>query len=124
QYFGDIDEMPNTDFDLDGLPNLMEFALASNPSNPSSIPVYATNLQFDTETYFTFTYTRRAGDPRLQFSLEISNDLGTWESAAPYLETAAPTTFNADGTETLTLRDKRHVHQSPMRFLRLTVSTN
>lgn len=123
QYFGDINQSPESDFDSDGLSNLLEFALASNPANPVSVPVYSTGLHQDTESYFTFTYTRRAGDPGLQFALEFSNNLLAWESAGPYIETAAPTIFHADGTETLTLRDTRAVHLSNMRFLRLRVSS-
>ena len=101
--------------------NLLEFALASNPANPVSVPSYATGLYQDTESYFTFTYTRRSGDPGLQFSLEFSKDLIVWESATPYIETVAPTSFHADGTETIVLRDTRPLRLAKMRFLRLKV---
>ena len=120
-HFGSTDPAPDADTDADGLPNLIEFALASNPSRAASVPVYATGLHADTEPYFTFTYTRRAGAAGLQFLLEVSDNLATWEDAAPFLETLAPITFNDDGTETLHLRDKRSVRDTTMRFLRLKV---
>ncbi|MBT3468140.1 MAG: hypothetical protein HN467_02340 [Opitutae bacterium] len=123
EYFGDIDQSPELDFDSDGLTNLLEFALASNPANPGSVPVYSTGLHLDTESYFTFTYTRRAGELGLQINLEFSNNLKAWEPAENYIEIAAPTVFHPDGTETLILRDTRPVHLSDMRFLRLRVSS-
>ena len=100
----------------------MEYALASNPANATSVPDITTGTQEDTQLYFTFTYTRRAGVPGLAFSIQSSPDLKDWEAASPHLEILAGPIFNTDGTETLTLRDKRSVSETKIRFLRLTVA--
>jgi len=71
---------PSGDLDADGLPNLLEYALHSNPaaSDVTRLPTVAVEGSNLTLTYFKVT---TATD--IQYSVEKSTDLITWTDANP-----------------------------------------
>jgi hypothetical protein len=89
------------DFDHDGRPNLLEYALNTPPNSSSGNAMpNATNevKSADGKTYLVFRYDRRRGALDLTYSLEFSTDLATWSATSQQTELTAPPTLNADNT--------------------------
>jgi hypothetical protein len=61
---------PLDDADLDGAPNLLEYALATHPRRAASVPLLGTDGA-------TLRFTRRRGS-ELSYRVEVSTDLATW----------------------------------------------
>jgi Cytochrome c peroxidase len=98
---------PLADPDNDGLPNLLEYALASDPSAPS-----VTNYQLHlTDHRLSLTFTRHR--PDIDYTVEASGDLVTWTVIA---------TNPVPVGEKATVLDPVPLIDSPRRFLRLRVS--
>jgi hypothetical protein len=97
----------NADPDSDGLPNLAEYALSTDPRQFT--PPLAATLD---ENGLTLTFTRPANLPDLTYAAESSADLNTW-SPVP-LELLAPGEI-----ETLRARDPLTTGNPAARFLRL-----
>lgn len=70
--FGD-DALPGTDYEPDGLDNLMEYALGGNPTEDDAATV-APATYADTG-WFYHVYDERTDDPALTFSLGSDSDL-------------------------------------------------
>ena len=96
-----------TDFDFDGLPNLSEYALGTNPRQftpPLVVTRDANGL--------SLTFTRPANLPDVLYSAESSDALGNW---AP-----VPLEVIEEGDpETLRARDPLTTGDPSKRFLRL-----
>ncbi len=69
---------PDDDADGDGIRNFAEFAFATPPDAPSSLPW---EMSAAPDGTWTFTWTRRAGDG-LVFTPQVSSDLSDWQAAA------------------------------------------
>jgi hypothetical protein len=61
---------PPDDADLDGAPNLLEYALATHPRRAGSVPILTTDGA-------AVRFTRRLGS-ELTYRVEVSTDLTTW----------------------------------------------
>jgi len=93
----------NRDVDGDGLSNFMEYALATNPQASSVGRVPQINRQQQVEggeqvgSYITFTFRRQIAAEDLNYSVEFSDNLDTWNvvSGFPY-----SITLHDDGTRT------------------------
>jgi fibronectin-binding autotransporter adhesin len=109
-HFGSTSPAADTlDTDNDGLPNLLEYALGSNPTNPSSAPILSSQLSANSsQLQLAFT---RVADPYLTYTVQGSSDLVTWSDLWSSTNAAGPVTV----TDT--------VPAAPRRFLRLKVST-
>ena len=85
QDFGSIDNTGDgadtNDFDLDGLPNLLEFATGTDPTQgnamPGTLTLTATTLQFD------YSQAKAALNDGMTFSVEWTDNLNTpnWSTA-------------------------------------------
>ena len=85
RYFGSIDNTGDgadtNDFDLDGLPNILEFATGTDPTQgnamPGTLTLTATTLQFD------YSQAKAALNDGMTFSVEWTDDLNTpnWSTA-------------------------------------------
>ncbi len=85
QYFGSIDNTGNgadtNDFDLDGLPNILEFATGTDPTQgnamPGTLTLTATSLQF------VYSQAKAALNDGVTFSVEWTDNLNTpnWSTA-------------------------------------------
>ena len=101
------------DPDLDGLPNLLEFALASDPLSPTatSLPVIAIE-----GTDATLTYTRPVAAGDVTFSIEKWSAPDSW-SAASFTENI----LSDDGTYRV-VKDRIPLNGATQMMLRLRVS--
>ena len=112
------------DPDNDGLNNLMEYALASNPTvaSRSDLPTGETKLiEVDgiTNAYLTITFRRQLAATDLTYTAELSGNLQTWNSNTAIQVTS---TENGDGTATEVWRAHTPLTTDPRQFARLRVS--
>lgn len=104
---------PNADPDADGLGNLMEYALGSDPRASSSAPAPAVGA---TATDWTFTYTRPSDRLDLGYTVECSPNLTAWSSTG----VTHTLVSSSDGFETW--RATAPLRSSPTCFFRLVVT--
>ncbi len=112
------------DNDNDGINNLLEYALDSDPMNDSShrLPSGATELiEVDgvTARYLTLTFRRNLAASELTFTVELADDLTGWNN-----NTAVPvsTTDHGDGTATEVWRAPLPLNNDSSQFVRLRVT--
>ena len=77
------------DPDGDGIVNLMEYALSSNPIATSrgdlpQIAMQTLDLEDQPKEYITYSFTRQGQTNDLIYSVEVSEDLKEWKKALPY----------------------------------------
>jgi uncharacterized delta-60 repeat protein len=106
-----------------GIPNLLRYAFAMGPLNPEreKLPRVdaVMSVRGGTSTHLQITYTRRKDDGRLRFTIESSENLGTWSAL---LRPVTQITDNGDGlTETVTVTDTQPIDNLTTRFLRVRV---
>ncbi len=118
---------PLRDSDGDGFVDLFEFAAGSDPENPGSnfapsINVAPFTVGGTRANYVTFSFHRRAATQGVAFTVEMSNDLKTWNLADTTLVFSNSIT-NQDGTVTENYRGSAELLKSPARalFYRLKV---
>jgi hypothetical protein len=86
---GRNDDGGQGDPDRDGAVNLVEFALVLDPQNSASIGLPVVSAQFDSgtqKTYMVMTHRRRVAAGTLQYIVEVSSDLATWNSGPGHAE--------------------------------------
>jgi hypothetical protein len=113
-YFGSTANSGNAgdlaDPDGDGIPNLLEYALGTNPTAAGTLPV----ALGEAGGALTLTFTPVV-DSRLSYAIEASNDLASgWTVAQSYGAFAAATP--------VTYTDTAGSGSNPRRFLRLKVT--
>ena len=111
---------PNADPDGDGLPNLIEYALATDPMarEPAKAP-HVAQVTHESVIYQSIRFRRRIANPEIELRPEISTDLGDWNHGSPDLEMLGEPEPNGDGTETVTYRSTVPAHTRQSEFLRL-----
>ena len=119
QHFGSKAHLPVQDYDRDALPNLLEYALGSDPVDPTS------NIQIhpfiDDELHLSLTYRRLTHNPNLRYQIQIADTLGDWVAAEGLTEIV---TTSQEGDYTIiTVRDKSQISQHSSRFLRVQIET-
>ena len=104
------------DFDRDGLRNLLEYALGSNPKDPASAypPVVSEETVSD-QPYLTLTIEKPPGAIGISYVVEVSDNLDNWDSGPAY------TTVIADNSSTLKVRDNTPA-VGGSRYIRLKVT--
>ena len=118
---------PNGDSDGDGLPNLLEYAIGSDPLVASSVAVLSAGIQEFTVSgsaapYVTFSYRRNLLADSIVFEVKTSAQLSDWTTSAQDLIYVG-THNNGNGTATVTLRTATPVNQATSHalFARLVV---
>lgn len=127
----------SADPDLDGQPNLLEYALNTNPldAGETSFPFSGATLTTNglNQKVLEFNYRRRAGSGTgdsisgytidgLLYTVEISSTLqaDSWSSAMGHVQEIGSPTLNDDGTETVSVRFNQPATVNPQ-FIRLKV---
>ncbi len=118
-YFGNADQLATADFDNDGLANLLEYALGSNPANPASANLPSTGI--DAGQYLTVTYRKLADAGPLTYTIEVADQLGDWHSGNGTTEIL--TSVNEGDYNIITLRDKTDINTQSARFIRIVVES-
>lgn len=114
----------DADPDADGRPNLVEYAVNSNPTVGDRAPVLATSLDAG-RTAVTFT---RIDDPTLTYTVRIGTDVGVWSNLAPVAGTNPVPGFTGTNpaaveTDTVSLTDTTALGGGvTRRFVRLEVA--
>lgn len=107
------------DPDDDGIPNILEYALAGNPLAADGTGIVAAPAA----DYLTVAFTHPASMGDVVLEVEASPDLAAWTriwtSGAPANALRTGYTNNGDGTATTTVRDAVPLADTPRRFLRL-----
>jgi len=98
------------DDDGDGLANLIEFSLGTDPTTTSTLPMTSQI----TSGHLEFTLQQPAGITGVSTTIEVSGDLSTWQSGPGHTQVISNTTSSA--TRTLIVRDE---HSGAQRFVRL-----
>ena len=111
------------DPDGDGIVNLMEYALSSNPIATSrgdlpQIAMQTLDLEDQPKEYITYSFTRQGQTSDLIYSVEVSEDLKEWKKGIAVLEA---TTINADGTIKEMWRSPMNSSAKTKWFFRLVV---
>ncbi len=112
------DKDKNADPDKDGLPNVIEFVLDSNPTSAT-----ITNLPTLTSagSNFVFTYTRRDDAEALNPKVEFDADLaGTWTTTQDGVNCSIVVTENGSAPDTVTVTIPKG--NLPKQFARLVVT--
>jgi hypothetical protein len=111
---------PLADPDHDGLPNLLEYVLGTDPLAAASasqpIPVLALDST-DGKLHLTLTAALDASVSDVTVSAEVSSDLQTWQTGAGAVEIASDTT--AGGVRTIVFRDLTPIDALSARFMHL-----
>ena len=113
------------DADFDGLTNLTEYLLGSNPQSPSlaaapAMGSQSINVGGIVSDYLTLTFTRAIGRDEAASTVESGTDLlAAW---APAILVGKPV-HNANGTETQTWRHPQPKNAQLQQFLRLKVTS-
>ncbi len=110
---------PSADFDGDGLPNLMEYALGGDPKTADA-PTHTTHVSL-IAGHLTLDYTRPNSITDVSYTVEWSNDLKTWSTGNTIIEPVS-STINPDNTITVTNRAMALLSASQRQFLRLRIS--
>jgi CotH kinase protein/Chitobiase/beta-hexosaminidase C-terminal domain/Lamin Tail Domain len=119
---------PNADADLDGLWNLLEYAMGLNPLSSDSDGKVAGKLANDGASgpYLMITFRRSLSTTVTTFTVEGANSpAGPWvpNSGTPLLyPQVGPAVNNGDGSETVTFRDSVTTPAAPQRHLRVKVA--
>ena len=103
----------------DGIANLLEYAFASDPREPSSV-AGQTSLDVSND-HLALTYIRRRDQPALVYTVEVSADLSAWTSGATETEQILVTPLD-EKREQVTVRDLSALNAGSTRFMRLKVS--
>ncbi len=110
---------PEADPDGDGLSNLLEYALAAEPTLPDADGLLSPGITEDSSlSYLTLTARLRSDLGALQITPQASADLATWNEPQPVLFSS---TDHGDGTRTIVFRDSSPLGGAARRFLRLKV---
>ncbi|MDD5260987.1 MAG: autotransporter-associated beta strand repeat-containing protein, partial [Methylacidiphilales bacterium] len=106
----------------DGIPNLLAYALHLEPKNPNTggFPV-AGETNAGGNNYLTLNYTQLNWVTEINYLVEVSSDLATWNSGPPY--TALVSSLdNGDGTSTVVAQDLTPMNAATKRFIRLRIT--
>jgi hypothetical protein len=107
------------DPDGDGIPNLVEFAFNLNPrtvSQPAWPRAFVQNVSG--QDFFFVQYIQRNAPAGIQYILQTSTDMRSWNSAEAAVDSA---TDNDDGTSLVTVHLLSSVGDTSRQFLRVTI---
>lgn len=104
------------DKDKDGIPNLLEYALVTDPNARTDLGtrVVSDLAPIATDKHLRLTVTKNPTSTDVTYTIEVSSDLSTW--------TSAPTVIEQNTSTSLRVRDSQPIYSNPRRFIRLRVT--
>jgi hypothetical protein len=117
---------PMADIDADGFRDVLEYAMGTNRTDPSSAAIPTSIWQEFTvngltRPYLTFSYRRNDAAEGVSWHVELSTALDAW-SSDPGAVTYVGTVANGDGTSTVTWRATQAVDDPSRQLMRLRVT--
>jgi len=106
------------DPDHDGLPNLMEYALGTDPKvrNNNAAPAVS-HAAIGGKTYLTLAFTKLPTLSDVSYTVQVTDDLQMWHSGTAYVARTD------DGTTTNAIfRDLKAMEDAPQQWMRLIVT--
>jgi hypothetical protein len=108
---------PEADASGNGISNLMHYALGVNPK-ANTVPE-ASRIVVDGDSVF-LNLTRLEKTPDLQFEVEVSPDLSSWDVTAPLVSSES----QGDGTEIVSFRSPLLLSDEEQQYLRIRITRN
>ena len=114
------------DPDRDGLVNLIEYAMQSDPKDAEQAnpPLSGLMVTVEEQDYQALSYRRRIADVGVALHVEVSDALGDWRHGEPHTVQVGTPVNHGDGTETVVVRSAKPYGASPSEFLRLKAQMN
>jgi hypothetical protein len=114
------------DPDRDGLVNLIEYAMQSDPKDAEQAnpPLSGLMVTVEEQVYQALSYRRRIADVGVALYVEVSDALGDWLHGEPHTVQVGTPVNHGDGTETVVVRSAKPYGASPSEFLRLKAQMN
>jgi len=116
---------PNASFRNSSLSNLLAYALGADlqPGNPpESLLPFFQMLDEDGTLYPALTFRIRQGSNPLNYLVEISDNLQTWQNGPAQALEIGSAVDNGDGTESRTFRSLQPLLPTVRQFIRLRVT--
>jgi hypothetical protein len=108
---------PENDYDSDGLPNILEYALATDPTTDGTQPTQEAKLTPGPGgLYLSTTYRQRPQNDDFVCTAESSATAQTWSSATTETGTASE---NSDGSVSRSFRTNAAVTSNPHQLIRI-----
>ncbi len=107
------------DYDFDGMPNLLEYALGMNPTQPG---ISAQPFAGTAEDHLTITFTRMREATDVTYRVEAASDLSTGSWMEIWSSATIPYGGGSNPSEQITVADTHAITANPRRFLRLTIT--
>src|SRR5690625_1567540 len=113
---------PEADPDGDGVPNLVEYLLGSDPTaasraNLPALAVEKLTVEGVENDYLTLIFTVSDEITDVEYAVEVAGDLEDWTEGGVLADSIS----NGDGTTTYIYRDTVPVNDGSRRFMRLNV---
>jgi subtilisin family serine protease len=106
-----------------GLPNLLEYALSRDPKAANFSPPLGSSWRTNNgSTYLTVSYTRLLGAAGVSYTVEVSQDLLTWNSGSLYTQEVSAVDDGNGITQTVTVQMLLPLSGTPHLFTRLRVT--
>jgi len=108
----------------DGIPNLMKYALDLNPftDGVAGLPVQSI-ITTGSGNYLALTFTQVNSATDITYTVQVSNDLQSWNSGPSYTSTTSVVSTPGATTQTVTVQSITPMTGSaPMQYLRLQVT--
>ena len=107
----------------DGIPNLMKYAFDLNPfvAGTGGLPEL-TVQNVGGSNYLAISYTRVLFVTDISYTVQVSDDLATWNSGPSFTAQLGPPIDNGDGTQTVTVQDLVPIDSAAKRFIRVQIS--